>query len=192
MARARARTWMCATTGSGPLQRGTGALIAPLVSLTGRRVPAPAISHRIQYSTRGGPARACARVPVPPRTQARGPHVLPTARARAGRMHEEASGGATRTSAHTSVAASSRALRSARARRGTADGAQALPCPSSTGQARRDGRFGRTATYAPMMLLMGMKMSLTKKPTKPITTKPSAVRLATLVYSAERVRVASA
>ena len=52
---------MCATTGSGPLQRGTGALIAPLVSLTGRRVPAPAISHRIQYSTRGGPARACER-----------------------------------------------------------------------------------------------------------------------------------
>jgi hypothetical protein len=35
-----------------------------------------------------------------------------------------------------------------------------------------------------MMLLMGMKMSLTKKPTNPMTTKPIAVRAATLVNSA--------
>jgi hypothetical protein len=34
------------------------------------------------------------------------------------------------------------------------------------------------------MLLMGMKMSLTKKPTKPMTTNPIAVRAATLVNSA--------
>ena len=34
------------------------------------------------------------------------------------------------------------------------------------------------------MLLMGMKMSLTKKPTNPMTTKPIAVRAATLVNSA--------
>lgn len=34
------------------------------------------------------------------------------------------------------------------------------------------------------MLLIGMKISLTKKPTKPITTKPMAVRNATLVNSA--------
>jgi hypothetical protein len=34
------------------------------------------------------------------------------------------------------------------------------------------------------MLLMGMKMSLTKKPTNPTTTKPIAVRAATLVNSA--------
>lgn len=33
------------------------------------------------------------------------------------------------------------------------------------------------------MLLMGMKMSLTKKPTNPITTKPIAVRTATLENS---------
>jgi hypothetical protein len=35
-----------------------------------------------------------------------------------------------------------------------------------------------------IMLLMGMKMSLTKKPTNPTTTKPIAVRAATLVNSA--------
>jgi hypothetical protein len=35
-----------------------------------------------------------------------------------------------------------------------------------------------------MMLLMGMKMSLTKNPTKPMTMKPIAVRVATLVNSA--------
>lgn len=34
-----------------------------------------------------------------------------------------------------------------------------------------------------MMLLIGMKMSLTKKPTNPITTKPMAVRTATLENS---------
>ena len=34
-----------------------------------------------------------------------------------------------------------------------------------------------------MMLLMGMKMSLTKKPTNPITTKPMAVRTATFENS---------
>jgi hypothetical protein len=34
------------------------------------------------------------------------------------------------------------------------------------------------------MMLMGMKMSLTKKPTNPTTTKPIAVRAATLVNSA--------
>lgn len=34
-----------------------------------------------------------------------------------------------------------------------------------------------------MMLLMGMKMSLTKKPTNPITTNPIAVRNATFVNS---------
>jgi len=34
-----------------------------------------------------------------------------------------------------------------------------------------------------MMLLIGMKMSLTKKPTNPITTKPIAVRTATLENS---------
>uniref|UniRef100_A0A2P2J6J8 Protein transport protein Sec61 subunit gamma-like n=1 Tax=Rhizophora mucronata TaxID=61149 RepID=A0A2P2J6J8_RHIMU len=33
------------------------------------------------------------------------------------------------------------------------------------------------------MLLMGMKMSLTKKPTNPITTNPIAVRNATFVNS---------
>jgi hypothetical protein len=37
-----------------------------------------------------------------------------------------------------------------------------------------------------MMLLMGMKMSLTKNPTKPMTTNPIAVRVATLVNSASR------
>ncbi|CAL0317608.1 unnamed protein product [Lupinus luteus] len=34
-----------------------------------------------------------------------------------------------------------------------------------------------------MILLIGMKMSLTKKPTNPITTKPIAVRTATLENS---------
>lgn len=34
-----------------------------------------------------------------------------------------------------------------------------------------------------MMLLIGMKMSFTKKPTNPITTKPIAVRTATLENS---------
>lgn len=34
------------------------------------------------------------------------------------------------------------------------------------------------------MLLMGMKISFTKKPTNPITTKPIATRNATLVNSA--------
>lgn len=36
-----------------------------------------------------------------------------------------------------------------------------------------------------MMLLMGMKISLTKKPTNPITTNPIAVRNATFVNSAK-------
>ena len=35
-----------------------------------------------------------------------------------------------------------------------------------------------------MMLLIGMKMSLTKKPTNPITTNPMAVRTATFENSA--------
>lgn len=34
-----------------------------------------------------------------------------------------------------------------------------------------------------MILLMGMKINLTKNPTKPMTTKPIAVRVATLVNS---------
>jgi hypothetical protein len=38
-----------------------------------------------------------------------------------------------------------------------------------------------------MMLLMGMKISFTKKPTKPITTNPMAVRNATLVNSTEPI-----
>ena len=42
-----------------------------------------------------------------------------------------------------------------------------------------------------MMLLMGMKMSLTKKPTNPMTTNPIAVRAATLVNSGERNSVRS-
>jgi hypothetical protein len=37
------------------------------------------------------------------------------------------------------------------------------------------------------MLLMGMKISFTKKPTKPITTNPMAVRNATLVNSTEPI-----
>ena len=37
-----------------------------------------------------------------------------------------------------------------------------------------------------MMLLMGMKMSFTKKPTNPITTNPIAVRTATFVNSTTR------
>jgi hypothetical protein len=41
-----------------------------------------------------------------------------------------------------------------------------------------------TDQQEPMMMLMGMKMSLTKKPTNPTTTKPIAVRAATLVNSA--------
>ena len=41
------------------------------------------------------------------------------------------------------------------------------------------------------MLLMGMKMSLTKKPTNPMTTNPIAVRAATLVNSARPISVRS-
>ena len=37
-----------------------------------------------------------------------------------------------------------------------------------------------------MMLLMGMKMSLMKKPTNPMMTNPIAIRAATLVNSARR------
>ena len=42
-----------------------------------------------------------------------------------------------------------------------------------------------------MMLLMGMKMSLTKKPTNPMTTNPIAVRAATLVNSVRQISVRS-
>lgn len=40
-----------------------------------------------------------------------------------------------------------------------------------------------------MMLLIGMKMSFTKKPTNPITTKPIAVRTATLENSKIQKRI---
>lgn len=37
-----------------------------------------------------------------------------------------------------------------------------------------------------MMLLIGIKMSFTKKPTNPITTNPIAVRTATFVNSTKK------
>lgn len=40
-----------------------------------------------------------------------------------------------------------------------------------------------------MMLLIGIKMSFTKKPTNPITTNPMAVRTATFVNSTNKITI---